>query len=155
MCLPRIEARVGSVETSGIGAVQQRRLVFHKKSIDGSAKANAMFVDSKSEAVWGVLYRLRASQKGKLDEFEFLGTGYDQIEVDVRQGTNIITAWMYVARSEAIDSNLAPYDWYHNLILHGAFHHRLPAHYIKFLRSIRTIDDPDRKRHAQNSQLLK
>lgn len=154
MCLPRIEERIGSVKTVAIGFVEQRRLVFHKRSIDGSAKADALLVDSVAETVWGVVYQIPAKQKRKLDEFEFLGIGYDQVQVKVRDGKKSTVAWMYVARTESVDSTLTPYSWYRTLILHGAKHHELPKHYVERIRTTPAVDDPDMERHLRNLKLV-
>ena len=154
LCVPRIEARVGRVTEVSVGFVTHRRLAFHKRSIDGSAKADAAFVDAHTAAIWGVVYRLSADGKRKLDQFEFLGTGYDQIQVDVQHGGQATSAWMYVARPEVIDPSLQPYRWYRDLIVHGAIHHRLPADYVEFIRSQPTIEDPDSHRHVTNMSLI-
>jgi len=43
MCTQRMRSRVPSAEAVTIGYVGQRQLVFHKRSSDGSAKADAAF----------------------------------------------------------------------------------------------------------------
>ena len=72
-----------------IGYVEQRQLRFHKRSVDGSAKADAAFTAVPSDRVWGVVYRLSRDEKPELDKHEFLGIGYDQelVAVNIENGS--------------------------------------------------------------------
>jgi len=154
MCTERLQARVPSAEPVTTGYVRQRRFAFHKRSEDGSAKADAMWTGSTSDRVWGVVFRLHLDEKPVLDEHEFLGIGYDQELVDVVHETGATQAWMYVAREEAIDPSLLPYSWYHDFILHGARQHKLPTDYVEFLQSFESIADRDCGRHALNRDVI-
>jgi hypothetical protein len=60
--------------------VTHRRLAFHKRGIDGSVKADAVYMGSVSDRVWGVVFSLRRDEKSVLDEFEF---GYHEESVVV------------------------------------------------------------------------
>ena len=150
----RMLNRVPSACPVAIGHVEQRQLRFHKRSVDGSAKADAAFTGVPEDRVWGVVYRLSPDEKPELDKHEFLGIGYDQELVEVTTSSGSIDAWMYVARHDAIDQTLKPYAWYHDYVIVGAQQHRLPFCYIYNLMRVETTLDPDRERHEQNRQLI-
>ena len=106
MCTQRMHSRVSSAMPVTIGYVRERRFVFHKRSVDGSAKADAAFTASPDDRVWGVVYQLDVYQKLLLDQHEFLGIGYDEEVVEVVHEGGLLRAWMYVARRDAIDASL-------------------------------------------------
>ena len=58
MCTQRMRSRVPSAKPVTIGYVCERRFVLHKRSDDGSAKADAAFTAVSTDRVWGVVYRL-------------------------------------------------------------------------------------------------
>ena len=153
--VPRITARVPSAVPEGIGYVGRYKLAFHKRSVDGSAKADAVFTDQANDRIWGAVYRIHPDEQPVLDKYEFLGVGYDRVNVDVvTAGETSIQAWMYVARPSAIDSSLRPYCWYVEYVLRGAYRHRLPLCYILKLHLIETLRDPDPDRLASHQPLI-
>ena len=154
LCTERMRSRATSAIPITIGYVSQRKLVFHKRSDDGSAKANATYTASQYDRVWGVVYKLHQHQKLVLDQHEFLGIGYDEEAVQVVHEYGVIQAWMYVARHDAIDDSLLPYSWYHELVIYGARQHGLPKHYIDHLRKFDSFVDPNSERHSANRQLM-
>jgi len=149
-----MRSRVPTATPVTIGYVGQRKLVFHKRSNDGSGKADAAFTPCPTDRVWGVVYRLHEEQKPVLDQHEFLGIGYDEEEVNVVHENDSLRAWMYVARRDAIDPSLLPYSWYLDYIVHGACQHRLPESYIDYLTSFESLVDPDSARYARNRRLI-
>ena len=151
----RLQARVAGACPVATGYVEQRRFVFHKRSVDGSAKADAAYSASRDDRVWGVVFDIPKEQKRLLEEFEFLGIGYDQAEVEVVHRAGVLRAWMYVARQDSIDTSLLPYCWYRDLILDGAREHELPSEYIQRLSSFATLRDADAARHSANQRLLR
>lgn len=154
LCTQRMRSRASSASPVTIGYVSQRKLVFHKRSDDGSAKANAVYTASSNDRVWGVVYQLHQHQKPLLDQHEFLGIGYDEEAVEVVHENGVLLAWMYAARQNAIDSSLLPYSWYHELIIHGACQHGLPKQYIDHLRGFDSLLDPDAARNSANRRLI-
>jgi len=150
----RIRARVASAQPVAVGYVPRRQLVFHKRSMDGSAKADAYWTGSDDHRLWGVVYEIHKDDKPILDECEFLGLGYDEREVDVIHANGLLKSWSYIARQEAIDRTLLPYHWYHQFVLQGAREHGLPEEYINTLESHSTWDDPDAKRAEENRLLI-
>lgn len=155
LCTQRMRSRVSTATPLTIGCVRQRKFVFRKRSVDGSAKADAAFTSSSDDRVWGVVYQLHLHQKPLLDRHEFLGIGYDEELVDVVHEDGAIRAWMYLARHDAIDATLLPYSWYHDLIIDGACQHRLPEPYVDYLRSFNSVVDPDAARHSVNRRLIR
>lgn len=45
------------------------------------------------------------------------------------------------------ESTLKPYHWYNEHVIRGAKENGLPEKYIQNIAAIKSIDDPDRKRH--------
>ena len=88
----RLRLRISTAVPVTVGCVCQRRFVFHKRSVDGSAKADATLVESSDERVWGVVYRMPLQQKRLLGSHESLGTVYDEEQVDVFHETGTIRA---------------------------------------------------------------
>ena len=154
MCTQRMWGRVPTAIPATIGFTSQRKLVFHKRSDDGSGKADAAFTAVPTDRLWGVVYRLRREDKSVLDQYEFLGIGYNQEKVNVVLEEGSLEAWIYVARREAIDPSLRPYSWYLDYIIHGACQHRLPDKHIDYLRSFDSLIDLDSARRARNRQLI-
>jgi gamma-glutamylcyclotransferase len=150
----RMRTRVPSAKPVASGYVDHRQLVFHKRSEDGSAKADAVFTAVSTDRVWGVVYRLQSEEKPALDQHEFLGIGYDHEEVNVVLEEGSLKAWMYVARRGAIDPALLPYSWYLDYIIHGAYEHQLPDSHIDYLMDFESLVDPDSTRHARNRRLI-
>ena len=129
--------------------------MYHKRSIDGSAKADAFHTGDHSDRVWGVVLEISRNEKPWLDRHEFLGVGYDEETVDVRlEDRSTLSARIYVARRDAIDPTLQPYSWYHDFVIRGAQQHGLPHEYVSFLREFNPIRDPDIDRHRENQRLI-
>lgn len=67
LCTQRMRSRVSTAMPVTIDYVRQRRFLLHKRSIDGSAKADAASTASPDDLVWGVVYQLHRFQKPLLD----------------------------------------------------------------------------------------
>lgn len=153
LCVERILARTPSVEVAAIGTIEGYRFAFHKRSADGSAKADAFLSGDPSDQVWGVVYTLSERDKRVLDGFEGLGVHYDQrlVEVSARSG-DCFEAWVYVARPEHIDETVLPFDWYRYFCVHGAAQHGFPQEYRARMAAVeaRADFDPQRERREQS-----
>ena len=146
-------ARTPSAKATGTGFITKRRLTFHKLSCDGSGKCDIESTENISDRVYGVLFEIDDSEKGKLDETEGLGRGYDEEPVvDVVTSTNTIKARTYIATKK--ESALRPYHWYKALVISGAIEHGLPEPYVEWLRTFKSQADPDIKRRAKNEKIL-
>ena len=83
----------------------------------GAARANAMrFVPTIGTI--DCLDRLSDEQVAKLDKCE--GPDYSRITVQVIFGKQTVDAALYVAKPDAVTSELHPFDWYKDLVLIGA-----------------------------------
>jgi hypothetical protein len=150
----RLGARVPSAQLVGVAELPGRTLVFHKRSIDGSAKCTVA-PGRASQRVHGAVFRLEAAEKALLDRAEGLGLGYDEEWERLSVGSRSTRVFYYVASPEYLDPDLRPYHWYRNLVLAGARHHRFPAEYIAAIEAIESADDPDSDRCVQNEALLR
>ncbi len=111
------------------------KLVFNKKSEDGSAKAN--IEESPGDSVLGVIYEIDETEKTRLDAKE---GKYEPITVSVALEDGS-TKDVVTYKSDYITAEL-PYEWYLKLIIGGAKAHGLPKEYIKTLESINTKPIP-------------
>ncbi len=148
MCSARLRDRVPSACRLVIGKITGYRLVFHKRSKDGSSKANAYFTGRESDVVWGVVFALDPSEKRALDNEEGLHSGYDETTVTVASEAGGVAAVMYCATD--IDDSLLPYSWYVRFAVIGAREHSLPADYIQSIERTAQTEDPDVRRDAEN-----
>ena len=151
----RMQQRAPSARAVGVGCVWGRKIRFHKRSVDGSAKADACCTGNGGDRIWGVVYRLNRSDKRALDGHESLGIGYDEHPVTVRTGPRTaVEAITYVARDETIDPSLHPYSWYLGFVREGARQHRLPWCYIHSELRVETVRDTNAGRRRLNQEIL-
>lgn len=149
----RLAARTPSARPLGIARLPGHRLYWHKRGRDGSGKCDAALTGDRGDAVVGVVYRLDAGERAALDRAEGLGAGYHGAEHDFVVAGRALSAFFYRADAGAVDPALAPFDWYHALVVAGAREHRLPADYIAALQRA-TVDDPDAERRRAHFALL-
>ncbi|MCZ6521928.1 MAG: gamma-glutamylcyclotransferase [Bacteroidetes bacterium] len=153
MCRERFEQRIPSSRYITSACLDSHQLKFHKKSIDGSAKADAYYTGRVEDKVWGVVNKIDPKQKVLLDEYEGLGVGYDHKEVEVGdvEGKKYKT-WVYFAIK--IGKNLKPYKWYKEFVLAGALQHGLPPSYIKKIATMPHHLDKNRQRANFNQRII-
>ena len=144
----RIEKRLGPVERLGAASLTGYTLRFHKRSKDGSGKCDALRTDNRDDRLWGALNRLSDEQVAKLDKCE--GPDYSRITVQVIFGKQTVDAALYVAKPDAVTSELHPFDWYKDLVLIGARELCLPIGYIETIEAVHDEPDPDPQRAAKN-----
>jgi len=151
MCSGRFRAYAVSPETSGSSALLPAyRLLFNKRSQDGSGKANVEPHDGGQ--VWGVLYTIPDADLATLDRGE--GTGYHRARMPVRiNGNEMTEAWVYLASRPSNDTSPRPYSWYKRFLVEGAREHSLPAQYIATLENIEAVHDTDGARDQQRRAL--
>lgn len=149
----RMRRRVPSAQPLGCAVLTGHLLRFHKHSLkDDSGKCDAHYTGRVQDRVYGAVYSLAAAEKAALDAVE--GPGYEVAERVVIQGGTQRPVFLYRARPEAVVADLAPYDWYHALVVAGARHHGLPEPYIARIDAIAARPDPDATRAAQARALL-
>jgi hypothetical protein len=125
-------------------------LRFHKRSTDGSAKANAFRTDNPDDVLFGVVFDVKEEQKHDLDRHEGVGAGYNEQLVTVHVAGQPRQVRMYVADASALADDLMPYSWYLRYVLAGAREHNLPHDYVAQIVKTAALDDPDKQRHARN-----
>lgn len=147
MCSGRLLERVPSARRAATGKIKGYKLAFHKRSKDGSAKADALFTSDEADVVWGVLFELDPKEKDALDSAEGLHYGYEEKTVTVETGAGEVSAVMYYATD--IDPELLPYAWYVRHAAAGAREHGLPEAYVEAIEQVPQAEDQDRKRDAR------
>lgn len=146
MSLRRLQQRVPSAQKYCRAQLYKHQLRFHKWSrVDGSAKCDACYTDESSDCVEGILFRIDADDKRRLDNVEGVGHGYESKHVRVvDENEHTLHAYTYIATE--IDASLKPYDWYKQHVLNGAKEHHLPVEYIEQIDAIQAQADSDTKR---------
>ena len=154
MCTGRLRKRVPSCRKLFIAKLKGHDLRFHKRSKDGSGKADAYRTDNKTDEVWGVVFDIDDREKDNLDRAEGLNNGYLEREVEVLKNGNIpYRVWMYYAENSAIDLSLKPYCWYKRFVVEGARQHGLPEPHINNLERVECIQDPNSNRDAEKRSI--
>ncbi|MDX1593986.1 MAG: gamma-glutamylcyclotransferase family protein [Gammaproteobacteria bacterium] len=149
----RMRRRVPSARPLGCAVLTGHVLRFHKHSlVDGSGKCDAHYTGRAEDRVYGAVYSLVVSEKAALDAVE--GPGYEVAERVVTHEGAPLNVFLYRARPDAVDPGIAPYDWYHDLVLAGARHHGLPGPYVARLARVSVRADPDAGRAARERAVL-
>lgn len=150
MCTGRLRRRVPSAKAVSLAPLPAHRLRFHKRSSDGSGKADAEYTGNQVDVVWGVIFEIDASEKGRLSDAEGLEQGYKEKSIELKgcDGRDY-TTWLYFASDSHKGPSLRPYGWYLRFVTEGAKQHHLPAHYIALLEQVDSMDDQDRDRDAR------
>ncbi len=136
MSTSRLRARCPSAMVRGVGFVRGRKLLFHKRGMDGTGKANAFATKDDDDILWGVIYETLLSEKENLDRCESLGVGYEHATVEVQVASRTVTTFLYQAIADRIDNSLVPADWYHSHVINGAIEHGLPLEYHAMIASV-------------------
>lgn len=145
--------RVPSARKICVGTLPCHRLIFHKKSKDGSAKCDAFHSRIDGDSVQGVLFEIPESEKKQLDRAEGLGFGYEEKCITVSTETGERKAIIYLATE--IDHNLKPYSWYKDHVLIGAKENNLPPDYISSIEKIEAMPDQDKKRETEELKIYR
>lgn len=155
MSLRRLKApkRVPSAQKLCVAKLPEHRLMFHKKSSDGSAKCDAYYTGDRNDFVLGVLFEVDQSEKEQLDRVEGLGSGYQEKEVTLLTDSGEESAVVYYATD--IDPNLKPYSWYKHHVLVGARENNLPAEYVFGIEGVDSIVDQDRARESKELNIYR
>jgi gamma-glutamylcyclotransferase len=148
----RLRERTPSARLLGVGYVVKRRLTFDKVSDDGSGKCDIAPTDHPTDRVYGVLFKIKHSEKPLLDDLEGLDKGYTEETLTVSTDTGSLKARGYVATAK--EPTLRPYHWYKALVVAGATEHDLPAPYIEWLRTFDSKPDANEPRRTLNEALL-
>jgi len=123
------------------------RLVFHKRSSDGSGKAT--IVPDGNSTVEGALFTYADKDHEILKRIE---VGYSVLPVPVVANGRKVDALTFVA--DMLDPTLLPYDWYLELIIAGGQKLGLPESYLSQLHAVKTMTDMDTERAARERAFL-
>lgn len=149
----RLIERVPSARLLGPVELPGYRVTFHKRSTDQSGKCN-LSEDAESIA-HGALYEFDHVDLAVLNQAEGLGKGYLGQQMQVTLNAVVFIPLVYIAASTHVDSQLSPYDWYHQMVLCGARYLRFPETYIARLEEVQVLPDPDRRRSGSNWELVR
>ena len=150
----RIQERVPSARALGVVELPGFDLAFRKRSNDQSGKCSLHAAPATSKA-YGVLYQFNPGDKAGLDVAEGSGKGYFEQQVSVPlKGANY-NAYLYMVSSTHLNSVLAPYHWYKNLVVAGAQFHSLPSEYVAAIQSVVSVEDSNSQRREENEALLR
>ena len=150
MLTERLKRRIPSTRKVGTGVLNDYELRFHKRGADGSAKCSIL--EKNGNEVHGIIYDIDPAEKPDLDHIE--GPGYRQKTVTLQSGSGTFSAYTYQALKSYRDNSLLPYFWYKSLVLEGAMEHRLPDWYIKNIRKVEAMPDPDSNRSHKELSII-
>lgn len=123
------------------------KLYFHKRSDDNSAKCNIIKTDSDDDVIHGTIYEFNSDEKRELDKAE---RGYTPETMKLDEFGDVL---VYLANTESIENDLPIYTWYHDIVLAGAEFHNLPNSYIEYIKSFKTINDPNTNRDKEKRSI--
>jgi len=144
----RLRQRVDSARLEGTAFVADLELTFDKRGVDGSGKAS---IADGGSGVHVAVYSLDANDKSVLDRYEHINIGYYDRRIDVPDFGECFT---YAAAEAYSEPGLAPYCWYHALVLRGSIAHGFPDEYVAEIGGIAFDEDPDAERRSDNWALV-
>jgi gamma-glutamylcyclotransferase (GGCT)/AIG2-like uncharacterized protein YtfP len=148
----RLQQRGVQAQFEGTVQLDDYRLRFAKRSMDGSAKCT--IEPAPGHIVHAAIYVMQPNSLELLDRFEGLGRGYERQQLDIRLASGVVQAITYQASIEYIDPSLEPYHWYKYLVVCGAQYHGFPADYITAIKATTSSADTDTARQRKNDALL-
>ncbi len=155
MLLQRISERIESTESVDVHELKGFKLIFNKKSTDGSTKANIEETKDSNDSVWGVIHKIPLIEKPILDKFEGLGKGYLMHDFDLLVEDEYRSVHSYIATEYGYLEEGKPYDWYLNLVIAGAIENGFPDQYIQNLKAVESEIDMNVERRQKNEDILK
>ena len=150
----RLVLRVPNVRLVGTTRLEQCRLTFHKRSIDGSSKCNLDFTDNPTHATHCAVYDIPENEVHLLDAAEGLGSGYYKQQLSVNVGDETLNVFVYLANRTHLVTNLEPYHWYKGFVLAGARKHQFPTEYLEQIAEVASKHDPKDSRRNEMENLL-
>lgn len=137
----RLAERTPSACLLGTAFLPEWSLHFHKRSDrDGSGKCS---IQENGDGIHIAIYEIALADKLTLDRIEGRGVGYDEILVNVPEFGICRT---YTARQSHIDDELAPFDWYKEMVILGCDLHDFPREYRSRIAAVEALPDADSKR---------
>lgn len=147
-----VPGRAPSATRVTVGYVRGRRLTFDKFSTrDQSGKCDCEVTGDPTDRVYGVVYRIAASERATLDAAEGLHFGYRDEILSVIADDATQPALAYVATDKR--PGLPVFDWYVEHVLAGAAENGLPLGYLQTIRQVPTVVDENMRRAASERAL--
>jgi hypothetical protein len=144
----RLLQRLPLAEVHCVATLAGHRLCWRKNGRDQSGKCDIHQTGDNDDLVYGVVYRVSADDRLRLDEIETHGFGYQRREVAVRSlGGEHLDVFTYYALD--INYTQQPYTWYKEHVLRGALEHGFPADYVEYIRATPSIEDRDEQRRRR------
>ncbi len=113
----------------------------------GADRSGKCTLEPSAASVHVAVYEIAAPDVRVLEKL--IGSAHQPMQVDLgAQGQGVT----YVAPRSGRD--VAPFDWYRELVLMGARYHRFPQTYLDRIENQRTQSDPDHLRRARMESLL-
>jgi hypothetical protein len=153
MLCARLLRRVSSARDPRVARVPGYVVRYRKLSVDRSAKCDLVPAREPATA-YGVVFRIDPDQRGALDRYERVGSGYHVAPVGVIVDEHPLTAFTYLADASHVVDGLLPYDWYRDLVVAGALEHGLPDAYIHEQLDVPAADDRDPERSRRERAVL-
>lgn len=151
MLRERLVSRCAGARLLGRASLPGHRLVFEKRSVDGSAKC--AYERSVGDALEGVVWSIPDEALNALDRLEGRGSGYEreQIEVRMEQAGEPVSAMTY--RATELVADRQPYDWYLALVRAGADQQGLTPELRNWLATVDATSDPNPERESRQDAL--
>lgn len=146
----RLRERIGNADVVSVVEKRGLKISFAKVGSDQSGKCTFHETNNNEDTLYGVLYKITPEGKAILDKIEGVGTGYDEKELIVPVANTELNAYTYQANPNHLNSALAPFDWYKQLVLTGAHFHNLPESYITSINEVVATQDPNPTRTKEN-----
>src|SRR5207249_133951 len=155
MCSGRLRRRVPSTTYVRTAKLMGHSFRFHKRSRDGSAKADAFETRDPTDGVCGVIFDIDEREKPLLDAAEGIGAGYSEKRATVLdENGQPYSVFLYVAEANSIDPTLRPYSWYKRFVIDGARQHALPDEYVNAITAMPVAEDHERARDESNRSII-
>lgn len=149
MCAGKLALAAKGATFVDIAILPRHDLRFHKRSDDGSGKADAYLTDDPAHVVWGIIVDVPASSWDSLVRSE---GGYREVDIEVAApAAGKVACKTFIAKPERIQPGLKPYRWYKRYIVEGARAHNLPTEYVTRLDAFEPSEDPDPSREAKHA----
>lgn len=148
LCMKRFRLRVPSAFFRCLAALEDFKLVFQKRSKDGSGKAT--IIPAHDSKVEGAIFEYNEKDHKKLQQAE---RGYSEHTIAVATAEGNVQALTFICDAELV-STLRPYSWYVDLIRTGGKELGLQEEYLKRFEEVETSTDPDHANEAMEREFL-
>jgi hypothetical protein len=157
MLIERLKARCKTAILIGSAHMEGYKIIFTKRSVDGSGKATLVNTGNKKSVTFGVLFEIDVTEEQELNEIE---KGYiaDNTFSVVLGGKIVTGVKTYTAPENNCEEGLPVYDWYLALVIAGCHQHKLDKGYISEMieKNIASEDlDDTRKTKIEALEILR